>query len=310
MAVKTTMPTFKPAIDKPLMCMIDAAAAAVANLKSNPRPSPLRPNDRTLWTRQAQTMLSFFGIKIDKTGGPTEDSRNNLDYVENIFSQLKAGMDTDEHPDYRRPALYCGLDGWRYYRPDERDPVLQYLPIGQRVDQAGQPIFPNGAWYFNTKYLKFQPTCGPNMLAWTAGWIDVITFCDYSFRTQPVIIDSTAANPDRYAWLNDRAGTRNAMSVSWVHELAHFYGTHRAPELIDYPAVNSEGVPIDGEKTYGVGSVMNLAKHDPNSASRTADAYAWFATAMFLSKWNWSQGFAERKVQGRLMTDLAGVGGS
>lgn len=33
-------------------------------------------------------------------------------------------------------------------------------------------------------------------------------------------------------------------------------------------------------KTYGVPSVLNLAKNLPDNAARTADAYAWFAVAM------------------------------
>nr|POF26408.1 hypothetical protein CFP56_22557 [Quercus suber] len=67
-------------------------------------------------------------------------------------------------------------------------------------------------------------------------------------------------------------------STDWYS--AHFYGNLGKGELPDQPAVDESGRHIDGQKTYGVALVLNLAMHDMLAATHTADAYGWFAVAM------------------------------
>ena len=84
----------------------------------------------------------MFGVKIDSKGGPVKDSENDFDQVEQvrvsyisrvdhadalqIFTKMKAGMDNDkvEKSEYQSPGLYCGPDGWKYFAPDDDDPLV------------------------------------------------------------------------------------------------------------------------------------------------------------------------------------------
>lgn len=66
---------------------------------------------------------------------------------------------------------------------------------------------------------------------------------------------------------------------------AHFYGSYPSGGLPDQQAVDENGKPVKDAKgnpvkTYGVMYVLNLGKADADRASRTADAFAWFAMAM------------------------------
>ena len=62
----------------------------------------------------------------------------------------------------------------------------------------------------------------------------------------------------------------------------------------DQPAVEENGTPLGpGIKTYGLSLVMNLAKNNPFEASRTADAFVYFAIAAHLSGFDWASGYAQ-----------------
>ncbi|CZT20285.1 uncharacterized protein RCC_06143 [Ramularia collo-cygni] len=291
--------------------LIDAAFDAIASLKEA-RPGILSVSQRRDWNRKAQTMASMFGVKIDKKGGPVaeKESVDGFQYVEGIFNQMKEGMDDDQPKGaaisgtpYRTPrdaGLYCGVDGWRYYGPNDNDPARP----GQLISDHKNPSYPDGAWYFYHNYMLLEgmtPTkhglCGPNMYAFAIAHLNLITFCDFAWSSLAKKIDPKEV---KHTDILDQQ-SRNSLSSVWVHELAHFYGTYKASiedALTDHEAVDGDGkvqIGPDGlsKKTYGVAYVMNLAKKSTRLATHTADAYSMFAVAMYLPKWNWSKGFAD-----------------
>lgn len=86
-----------------------------------------------------------------------------------------------------------------------------------------------------------------------------------------------------------------------LHELAHLCRergrsiryllessslTNMFLEVIDHLFT---GGPLNGQLAYGTRRCATLAQQDSNAAAHNADSYRWFATAMYLSHWDWSR---------------------
>ncbi|KAI1780816.1 hypothetical protein F4818DRAFT_436013 [Hypoxylon cercidicola] len=271
--------------------LIDAAVDAIAYLKTNKKPGALKLKDRWNWDRQAQAMLSMFGIKISsKNGGPLDESRDNFEFVEKIFGQMQDGMKHDQLSMRAPPGLYCGVKAWKYYKPDASNPLDPTKKISDEKLFDGKPRWPRGYWYFNgNRVMNPDQTpekhnfCGDNVYAFTIAQLTIITFCDYIWESNNVVKTLNVDMVKEYDHL--MAKERNSLSVTWVHELAHFYGSYPNGGLPDQPAVDQNGKQVKDSKgnpvkTYGTMYVLNLAKADADRASRTADAFALFALAM------------------------------
>ncbi|XXG97381.1 hypothetical protein Hte_003681 [Hypoxylon texense] len=263
------------------MELIDAAVDAIAYLKANKKPGALKLKDRWNWDRQAKAMLY---------GGPMDESKDNFDFVERIFGQMQDGMKNDM-ASMRGPAgLYCGVKAWKYYKPDDTSPLDPTKKISDEKLFDGKPRWPQGYWYFNGNRLMTSDQtpqnhnlCPERVYAFTIAPQTIITFCDYIWESDNVVKSLNVDAAKEFDHLV--AKERNSLSVTWVHELAHFYGSYPSGGLPDQPAVDESGKPVKDDKgkpvkTYGIMYVLNLAKADADKASRTADAFALFALAM------------------------------
>ncbi|KAK4498017.1 hypothetical protein PRZ48_010673 [Zasmidium cellare] len=228
----------------------------------------------------------MFGIKISSKGGPEPESQTDFKYVEGIFNEMKFGMDNDATTGSRNPGLYCNTDGWKFYENNAADP---WRPAEKISDRKRKQIFPRGAWGFNYNLVMFPDStsethgmCKDGVHAETVAPSSFITWCNYGFAVLALSLQPNAVK--QWDYLSDPS--RETMSLTWVHEFAHFYGSYSETNgLPDKPAVDENGNAIFGEggvpvKTYGAPYVINLAKKSPRDATHTADAYAWFAVAM------------------------------
>ncbi|KAF2173680.1 hypothetical protein M409DRAFT_15956 [Zasmidium cellare ATCC 36951] len=290
--------------------LIDAAAAAIASVKQNPRPNFFSRKDRWDWDRKAQAMLSMFGVKVSSKGGPLPESRSDFDFVEDAYLQQDEVWHGQRPPGRGGgggggyPGLYCGTDGWKFLKPEDDDPYSPGKKISDKLTFDKDTMqLPDGVWVFDFNYLILRGAtstdhtmCRDGVYAETLAPRSFITWCNLGFARLGLSIDPKAVK--EFDRLDDTP--RKSMSQTWVHELAHFYGSYPDGQgLPDRPAVDKDGNPaLDKEgrpvKTYGIPLIFNLAKKDAVQGARTADAYGWFAVAMYLSDWNWSQGFAHK----------------
>ena len=153
--------------------------------------------------------------------------------------------------------------------------------------------------------------CKSNTGAFTIRNFQSITWCPGSFsgfsngHKYLKNIDSIQQNQKQIKKF-DPLKNYESLASTWVHEW-----THLQSGTADQPAYDAKSNPIAGEKTYGFFSCVNLARkkvtsnagpNDPASQSgkslaiANADSYAYFAMAMYLDKWDWSDGFAQNAL--------------
>ena len=66
--------------------------------------------------------------------------------------------------------------------------------------------------------------------------------------------------------------------------------------IADQPAYDGKGNSVSG-KSYVFFGCANLARKGQALAIDNADTFAYFAMAMYLESWDWSNGFAENALR-------------
>ena len=158
-----------------------------------------------------------------------------------------------------------------------------------------------GGWWdgeinwFKSKKLDEQRSavlCSSGTGAFTIYRYQSITWCPASFDgfgNGHKYLTSIGAikNDQNQIKKNDQLKNYESLAGVWVHEW-----THLQSQTNDEPAYHLDGSPVPNGKSYGFYLCATLAKKSKSQAVTNADTYAYFAMAMYLDAWDWSEGRA------------------
>ncbi|KAI9724266.1 MAG: hypothetical protein M1828_003690 [Chrysothrix sp. TS-e1954] len=273
--------------------LVDSALAFIHSVQE-PQPKRLKkilPGGRAkrrIWDRNAALITTMFGVRISEKGGAVPEHVDYLKFIDNIFTDMQRGFNEGSEFLGKTPHMYCGINGWKYYKVTDPDPYDRSKKIYQVTSESTPD---KGIWIrdhiyfeFGSKY-KIDICANPSTLAQTTTDIPALTWCNHVWESN---VAKKVQHNDVQVGVDLDLRSLNSIGVTFVHELAHLYGWHRGQLIRDFPAVKPNGEADPGKKTYGVGPTLNLAKNRIELASHTADAFALFALGSYLNEWDWS----------------------
>ena len=161
-----------------------------------------------------------------------------------------------------------------------------------------------GGWY-DGEFRFFQSKkaneareeifCKPSVGAFTIEVFQSITWCPNAFSgfsngfKYVTSIGGIKADQKQIK-KDDPLNKYESLASVWLHEWTHLHSS-----TDDQPAYDKSGNSISG-KSYGFFNCVNLARKGQSLAVANADTFAYFAMAMYLESWDWSNGFAENSL--------------
>ncbi|KAM0287367.1 hypothetical protein ACHAQK_007912 [Fusarium lateritium] len=300
----------------------ELAKAAVASLDvvQQALPADHASSAGSEWIRISRAVSTTFGFLPDPAGN---DATVPMSRVRYVFDRMNTAMQGTENipkrgysGKFEKPMFACGDDGWQWVSRDDVDPND---PQGRLLKESKAASIGNavGAFVFERRY-SFRSTtggivdiCEPGVLAETITGFDMIVWCtsnwDQEMIDGPSPIDEQSSIEE-----DDDIEAYEGLSLTVIHELAHWYGHGEGWEVTDTWAVTEDGLPLyqgydnkptvnyDGSTKVNVACyhfyyVVNLADNDdggtltgPLVATRTAEAYAFFALMAFLKDYDWA----------------------
>ena len=161
-----------------------------------------------------------------------------------------------------------------------------------------------GGWYDGTfNFFRSEKAgetrgeifCGPGVGAFTIRVFQSITWCPNAFsgfsngHKYVTSIGGIKADQKQIK-KDDPLKNYESLASVWLHEWTHLHSS-----TADQPAYDKSGTSIAG-KSYGFFNCVNLARKGQSLAVTNADTFAYFAMAMYLESWDWSNGFAENSL--------------
>ncbi|KAL2817351.1 hypothetical protein BJX63DRAFT_429745 [Aspergillus granulosus] len=164
--------------------------------------------------------------------------------------------------------------------------------IPQGIDKQGVPVFKDNRPQNRggQQILRFPPGRCDNQYqryyAFTGSYVpiglDLTVYCpqhftSWRFNRLTALINS--AIPNTYYFNNI---DRDYIGLTVMHKLMHSRNILGDDAMVDLPCPQDLGL---------YECVVYLGENAPALSTNNADSFAHFAVAMYLNKWNWSQGF-------------------
>ncbi|KAL2039799.1 hypothetical protein N7G274_007658 [Stereocaulon virgatum] len=281
------------------LAMTQAAIDAIDAIKSG-KSSNWVPTSKN--NRKAKMLQALFNIKaasLFKSISSADSAA--LDKVRGVYS---AAIDDANMNFEGLHWLYCNDDYLTHYNPEDEDPRA----FGDNKPKVGEiengRLKEFGGWYdgsfqfFKSKKAgetRAELFCGPGVGAFTIRTFQSITWCPNAFsgfsngHKYVTSIGGIKADQKQIK-KDDPLKNYESLASVWLHEW-----THLQSSTADQPAYDSSGNSISG-KSYGFFNCVNLARKGQSLAVANADTFAYFAMAMYLESWDWSNGFAENSL--------------